>query len=159
MTGPPDQISLIITGEGPTKFGHDSKATLIEDRKGLAWRNSEEDVGDLVLVDDLGSMRCRGIQPFKQKNGKGNEDDVHHVPAPSSIFQLKRKPISCPVTPLDGGRSKAGSSERKSISCLSVAHGPLLARDQRQSRAAGFQDGCIRQKGAAQRKRVGRKAG
>ena len=91
-------------------------------------------------------MRCRGIQPFKQKNGKGNEDDVHHVPAPSSIFQLKRKPMSCPVTPLDGGRSKVGSSERKSISCLSTAHGFLLACDQSQSRAAGFQDGCIRQK-------------
>lgn len=57
-------------------------------------------VHEIVLIHYLVSMRCWGIRPF-QKNGKGNEDEGHHVPAPSLIFHLERKPISCPGTPLD----------------------------------------------------------
>ena len=33
-------------------------------------RTSEDDVGDVVLVDDLVSVRCWGIQAFQ--NGKNN---------------------------------------------------------------------------------------
>lgn len=68
-------------------------------------RTSEEDVGDLLLgVDEVlgnSAIPKREEQTIPKKNGKGNEDEVHHVPAPSLTFHLERKPISCPGTPLD----------------------------------------------------------
>lgn len=79
-------------------------------------RTSEEDVGDLLLgVDEvLGNPAIPEEQSIPKKNGKGNEDEVHHVPAPknkgcpsddamgpSLSFQLERKPISFSGTPLD----------------------------------------------------------
>lgn len=47
-------------------------------------RTSDEDVGDLLLgVDEvLGNPAIPEEQSIPKKNGKGNEDEVHHVPAP-----------------------------------------------------------------------------
>ena len=61
------------------------KKEWVEEQNGEHERRAgEEDVGDVVLVDYLVSMRCWGIQPFQEgENGKGNEDEVHHVPAPN----------------------------------------------------------------------------
>ena len=89
-----------------------------EQNGGHERRTSDEDVGDVVLVDCLVSVRCWGIRPFQEgKNGKGKEDEVHHVPAPnkgkagvhdndhlminmrsSLTFHLERKPIAHPIT-------------------------------------------------------------
>lgn len=47
-------------------------------------RTSEEDVGDLLLgVDEvLGNPAIPEEPSIPKRNGKGNEDEVHHVPAP-----------------------------------------------------------------------------
>ena len=87
-------------------------------------RNSEEDVGDLLL--GVGEVLWE-FSHSKKENGKGKEDEVHHVPAPSLAFYLERKPIPCLGTPLDATATpapfhatqgdeevKVGSRERKS---------------------------------------------
>ena len=87
-------------------------------------RNSEEDVGDLLL--GVGEVLWE-FSHSKKENGKGKEDEVHHVPAPSLSFYLERKPIPCLGTPLDATATpapfhatqgdeevKVGSRERKS---------------------------------------------
>lgn len=156
-----------------------------EQNGGYERRNSEEDVGDLLLgVDEV-----LGNPAMPKKNGKGNEDEdeVHHVPAPSLTFHLERKPISCPGTPLDVShtngfpcqskgmttdhqcifeevgvwRESIAPARRLKLAAVKGNHafgdaGEVLEKVS-QIKTAGFQDGCIQQKGAAQRNRVGRK--
>ena len=101
-------------GERPTKFRGTFQSYVLS-KPGKVWhvgRNgwrsrTETTKGRTTTrmmreIYYLVSMRCWRIRPFQEgKNGKGNEDEVHHVPAPSLSFRLERKPISCPGTPLD----------------------------------------------------------
>ena len=112
----------------------------IKDGKDLAW--TEEAMGGgaerrarkggtakrMSEIYYLVSVRCCGNSAIpKKENGKGKEDEVHHVPAPNLAFYLERKPIPCLGTPLDATATpapfhatqgdeevKVGSRERKS---------------------------------------------
>lgn len=118
----------------------------------------------------LVSMRCWRIQPFQNEknrpfqNGKGNEDEVHHVPAPSLTFHLERKPILMiqphqrPSMSIKAMKRTESIAPARRLNLAAVKGNHQRGRHTSTTfNAAGFQDGCIRQKGAAQRNRVGRK--